>query len=289
MTETTAAEAPQLPAISMGGKGLAMKSLEDMNNLARMIEKAGFAPAGFKTRAQICIALQYGAELGLTPMASLQNLAVINGRPTIYGDAGTALVRASGKLERAEETYEGELGTDSYEAVCKVWRKGEGDVPVVGRFSIADAKLAGLWGKAGPWKQYPRRMLMWRARSWAYRDAFADVLKGLAFFEEMQDVPYAVVSTRPSVMTVDDVLAAEPMEVDVEPSEEAQAQDDARSDDPVEKPMAEAKAKPKGKAEQRGRQEPAPAAEAADAPEESAQAKASTNPFEGWGRDDEGH
>jgi hypothetical protein len=59
----------------------------------------------------------------------------------------------------------------------------------VGRFSVADAKRAGLWGKSGPWTQYPRRMLQLRARGFALRDAFPDVLKGLVTAEEAQDYP----------------------------------------------------------------------------------------------------
>ena len=50
-----------------------------------------------------------------------------------------------------------------------------------------DAKRAGLWTKAGPWQTYPRRMLQMRARSFALRDAFPDVLKGLISVEEALD------------------------------------------------------------------------------------------------------
>jgi hypothetical protein len=59
------------------------------------------------------------------------------------------------------------------------------------QFSVADAKRAGLWGKSGPWTQYPRRMLQLRARGFALRDAFPDVLKGLVTAEEAQDYPQA--------------------------------------------------------------------------------------------------
>jgi hypothetical protein len=73
-------------------------------------------------------------------------------------------------------------------AVCQTSRKGK-DANVVGRFSVADAKRAGLWGKSGPWTQYPKRMLQLRARGFALRDAFPDVLKGLVTAEEAQDYP----------------------------------------------------------------------------------------------------
>jgi hypothetical protein len=61
--------------------------------------------------------------------------------------------------------------------------------PVVAKFSVEDAKRAGLWGKQGPWSAYPKRMMQMRARGFALRDAFPDVLKGLISAEEAQDYP----------------------------------------------------------------------------------------------------
>lgn len=65
-----------------------------------------------------------------------------------------------------------------------------GKRPRTVRFTMLDARKAKLIGKAGPWTDYPERMLMWRARSWACRDEFGDVLCGLGFFEEASDVPH---------------------------------------------------------------------------------------------------
>jgi hypothetical protein len=56
-------------------------------------------------------------------------------------------------------------------------------------FSVDDAKRAKLWGKQGPWSQYPKRMLAMRARGFAIRDAFPDAMKGMITAEEAQDYP----------------------------------------------------------------------------------------------------
>ena len=72
-------------------------------------------------------------------------------------------------------------------AVCVAKRKGR--KPVTARFSVEDAKRAGLWGKQGPWSAYPKRMMQMRARGFALRDAFPDVLKGMITVEEAQDYP----------------------------------------------------------------------------------------------------
>jgi hypothetical protein len=136
--------------------------------------------------ADILVCVQWGYEIGLAPMQALQNIAVINGKPSVYGDAALALVQASPLCEGIDEHIENE-GTPNPVAVCIARRKGR--MPVVARFSVEDAKRAGLWGKQGPWQAYPKRMLQMRARGFALRDAFPDVLKGLITAEEAQDYP----------------------------------------------------------------------------------------------------
>jgi hypothetical protein len=128
--------------------------------------------------------VQYGKELGFGVMQSTQNIADINGRPGVFGDAGLALVYGSGLLE----AYHEELDESTMIATAKAKRRGIAD-PYVVSFSQADAETAKLWGKQGPWTQYPKRMLVFRARTWCLRNGFADVLKGIGFVEELQDIP----------------------------------------------------------------------------------------------------
>jgi hypothetical protein len=152
-----------------------------------MVAASDFAPKDFRGKPESCLlAIQHGSEIGLSPMQSLQNIACINGRPAIWGDAALALCLASPVCDGIHELMEGD--GDNMTAVCQTSRKGK-DANVVGRFSVADAKRAGLWGKSGPWTQYPKRMLQLRARGFALRDAFPDVLKGLVTAEEAQDYP----------------------------------------------------------------------------------------------------
>lgn len=129
------------------------------------------------------IRLQAGLELGLTPVWSLTNVMVVNGRPSVWGDALLGLIQAHPDCEDVIEEYSGD--GDELTAICTVKRKGR--LPVKREFSVEDATTAGLWGKTGPWIQYPKRMLQMRARSWACRDSFADVLRGLGVVEEMRD------------------------------------------------------------------------------------------------------
>lgn len=163
-------------------------SFNELAQFANMAAKSAMVPPSFRNKPEdIMLAVQMGSELGLAPMQALQGVAVINNRPAVWGDALIGLCRVSPLCEDIAERMEGE--GDNLTAVCTAKRRGA--TPVTVRFSVADAKRAGLWGKAGPWQQYPQRMLQMRARGFALRDAFPDLLKGLITAEEARDIPPA--------------------------------------------------------------------------------------------------
>jgi hypothetical protein len=152
-----------------------------------MLASSSMVPKAYQGKPQdILVCVQWGFEMGLAPMQALQNIAVINGKPSVYGDAMMALVQASAVCDDVEEFFENE-GTPNPVAVCVAKRKNR--KPVIAKFSVEDAKRAGLWGKQGPWSAYPKRMMQMRARGFALRDAFPDVLKGLISAEEAADYP----------------------------------------------------------------------------------------------------
>lgn len=160
---------------------LAPRNLEEAFRLADMLAESDLVPKDFKGKPGNCmIAIQWGAEVGLKPLQSLQNIAVINGRPCLWGDALIALVRSSPLCEWVLEEMDA-AGT----AVCRVKRRGEPEQTRT--FSTADAKTAGLLGKQGPWQSNPSRMKQMRARAFALRDVFPDVLKGIPMAEEVMD------------------------------------------------------------------------------------------------------
>ena len=162
--------------------GLTPQSIDEALRMAEIMSRASIVPKDYQGNpGNILVAIQWGAEIGLPPLQAMQNLAVINGRPALWGDAVIALVRGSGLLETIHEDITVDVAT------CTVKRKGE--PPASRSFSVEDAKRAGLYGKQGPWQQYPKRMLQMRARAWALRDVFPDVLRGVHVAEEAQDLP----------------------------------------------------------------------------------------------------
>jgi hypothetical protein len=187
--------------IHMNNQGTLMpQTMSELMRLAELLSQSDMVPKDYRGKpANIFVAIQWGAELGLAPLQSLQNIAPINGRPSIWGDAMLALVQGSGLLKAFKETIEGT--GDSRITVCFVQRKGF--EPQVRKFSVEDAKRANLWGKVSrdgkpsTWVQYPERMLQMRARGFALRDNFADVLRGMSMAEEVLDIPVDVEDITP--------------------------------------------------------------------------------------------
>ena len=183
-------------------RGLALATFADAMKFGETVANSEFAPKDFRGKPASCmLAIQAGSEIGLAPLQALQSIAVVNGRPSVYGDAALAVAKASPVCEYVTEKIDGD--GEQMVATCTAKRRGYPEATVV-RFTVADAKKAGLWGKAGPWTQYPRRMLQMRARGFALRDAFPDVLKGLVTAEEAQDYqhtepPRPVTVSQPSV------------------------------------------------------------------------------------------
>lgn len=178
------APAAKVPVMA-GGKVASFipTSLEETWRLSTIIASSKMAPKSYDNDPnRIMVGIMAGLELGLTPFTALQSIAVIGNNPSVWGDGALALVEASGLLEYHHETFDDRTNV----ATCTVKRVGKPS-EVVRTFSFEDAKKASLLGKQGPWQGYPKRMCQMRARSWALRDTFSDVLKGLGIAEEVQD------------------------------------------------------------------------------------------------------
>lgn len=220
-------------------RGILIGNMNDLARFAKMIYDSGLAPKGFSNMQSVAIAVEMGLELGMTPMMALQNIGVINGRPGIFGDAAKALIEASGLMadysehpgrwcdvcEREGDAKNkcpkcgGELSAAEHHGFIATSLRAGRRYPVVSGFNIRMAKKAGLWGKQGPWTQYPNRMLMFRARGFNLRDNFPDVLKGFKTTEELDDYP-----SRSQPIVMDHVSTVDPAAPTTrhEPAQEAE-------------------------------------------------------------------
>lgn len=165
------------------GFSLVPQTLGEAMELAKIIADSDLAPKDYKGKpGNVLIAVQMGQEVGLSPMAAIQSIAVINGKPSLYGDVGKAILLSNGCHIEEDDVL---LIKKNGYGRCKITRKGH--PPCERTFSIESAKTAGLWAKPGPWTQYPERQMAWRAFWFAARDIGSDLLKGLSGLEEVQD------------------------------------------------------------------------------------------------------
>lgn len=165
------------------------KTFIELRAMAEWLCQTGFVPDAFRGKPDDTAgAIAYGLEVGLSPLQSVQSIAMINGRPSLWGDAVLGLVRQSGLMEFIDERDPNDC-LEKNEGRCTVQRRGELK-PRTMTFTTEQAEAAGLIkrsGATGPWSTYRGRMLQMRARSWILRDVFGDVLKGLRIAEEERD------------------------------------------------------------------------------------------------------
>jgi hypothetical protein len=188
----------QKAALEVGTQGyIVPKTVEEAMRLAKAVVVAGLAPDSYKNDpSKIVLGIMAGIEAGLPPLYGLRQIAIINGRPSIWGDAAMALVQSKNLIDEYSEVEVGTKPTtddlskwpDDYGFEVRIKRrhqKGE----YVGLFTVGMAKRAKLWlnHKKTPWLEHPLRMLKVRARAFPLRDGFADALAGLAIREEMED------------------------------------------------------------------------------------------------------
>ncbi len=203
--------------ITITDTGVSFQTFEGVQRYARMLVHAGFVPEqksdteeSMIARASICILL--GRRIGLSPEQSLNQIYVVNCKPTLYGDAPLAIARQhkdwvegqfleyfevdgepyvttgpDGKRVFAEPPPEA-FKKDDTAAVCQTMRRGA-SAPITRRFSIGHAKMAGLFGRnSNLYGGYPQRMLRFRARGYNIRDNFGDALQGLGIKELVDDI-----------------------------------------------------------------------------------------------------
>jgi len=182
----------------MRGMSFAPQNFEEVWFLANVFASSGtMVPENFRGNPEAAaMAVMWGLELGVSPLQAIQGIAVIGGRPAVWGDLAHALVLTHPEFESFAEHPIIENGQIiGYQ--CTTKRKNFDAVTRM--FTTADAARAGLIQRAetkgGPWRDYRPRMLQMRARSWAHRDAMPHALRGLAVVEELLDVEGRVTAT----------------------------------------------------------------------------------------------
>ena len=174
-----------LPAPDGWERGLEPRSMDDACKLAQRLHDSRMFSA-YGTPQAVLSTLMLGRELGLSAMASLRSVHIIEGKHSLSAELMVALVLKSGMAEyfRLVET------TDK---VCTYETKRKGnDKPLSLSYTIEQAEQAGLMfqragRQPGPWHKMPKQMLRARCKSELARLEYPDILAGLYTPEELRD------------------------------------------------------------------------------------------------------
>ena len=200
--------------------------IADQLELSKMLAPSDLLPDAYRGKpANVLVAIQYGQALGLEPMAAIQGINVIKGKPTASAQLIGGLVRRAGHKLR--------VTGDSQQAVCEIVRCDDPDFTFRSVWTLDRAKQAGLTGNPS-WQKFPDAMLKARAITECARDACPEALSGVAYTAEELEPTKPVYIEQPVVAPIPfDAETGEVMEAEiVEPEPEVEVE-------PQEKPALE--------------------------------------------------
>lgn len=165
-----------------------------VSQLAEQVANTDFVPTALRGKpAAVAAAILFGRELEMPPMQALNQVHVIEGRPSLSAEHMRAMVLAAGHIVR--------VSGDAGQATAvgrRLLPDGTYDEPVTVTWTLAQARYAGLvTEKRKNWLKYPRAMLKARATAELCRDLFPDITHGLDSVEEAEDADSEPTSTPP--------------------------------------------------------------------------------------------
>lgn len=163
------------------------------NNLleqAKFLSNSTIVPVQYQRKPENCyIAIDMANRMGVPVMMVMQNLYIVQGKPSWSGTAIKSMLENSGKFEDLETVYVGQPNTDNWGAFVTAKLKKNGKVLKGATVTIKTAKDEGWYNKSGSkWKTMPELMLTYRANAWFARQFAPELLMGLQSVEEVEDV-----------------------------------------------------------------------------------------------------
>jgi len=202
-------------------------SFELAQRMAKQLASSTIVPKDYQGNiSNTMIALEIANRTNSSPMMVMQNLHIIQGRPSWSSSFIIAALNSCGRFAPLRFRIE-DRGQKNLEAVQTEWVNGQkqrkvikvtvndkaciayttdahGNILEGPEASIEMAVLEGWYTKAdSKWKTMPDLMLRYRAAAFFGRLYAPDVLMGMHTFEEVQDVGHTVVSPeKPSPITI---------------------------------------------------------------------------------------
>jgi hypothetical protein len=174
-----------------------IQAFEDAQRIAKALASSSLVPPQFQGQqglANTLVALEIAGRMGLSPLAVMQNLHIIHGRPSWSSQFIIALINGCGRFEPLRYEMTGKGDDLACYAVAKEKATGK-DLkgPTV---SMTMAKREGWATKSGSkWQTMPELMIRYRAAAFWGRLFVPELLVGVTQTqEEVLDVePVTVV------------------------------------------------------------------------------------------------
>ena len=136
------------------------------------------------TPEQAAVVMLTGHELGIGMAASFQFVHVVEGKPSISPKCMMALIHASGEVDVKIARLPEDKGQPLIGYECWMRRRRSGFEHTT-RFTLEDAKRAGLVKPRSAWESYPENLCMWRAIGFAADVVCPDLGGGMYRPEEL--------------------------------------------------------------------------------------------------------
>ncbi|AUR98895.1 hypothetical protein NVP1256O_56 [Vibrio phage 1.256.O._10N.286.45.F8] len=165
-----------------------IQSFEDAQRIAGALAKSTLVPKDYQGNvANTMIALEMAQRVNASPMAVMQNLYIIHGRPSWSSQFTIAALNGCGRFSALRFAVDGSGDNKT----CTAWAydKSDGDKLYGPTVSITMAKAEGWYQKNGSkWKTMPDLMLRYRAAKFFGNLYAPDIMMGMTTEDESIDI-----------------------------------------------------------------------------------------------------
>jgi hypothetical protein len=191
----------QQSQLAMQGAFTNTKSFQEIYDIGKMFASSTLVPQAYQGKSMDCtIAVDMANRMGVSPMMVMQNLYIVQGKPSWSGQACTALIAGSGKFKNLKHVYTGDKNTDTWGCFLQALRVEDEEIVNGPEVTIKMAKEEKWLDKTGSkWKTMPELMLAYRASAFFARVHIPNALMGVAVEGEVTDIQKTPIQQAPNV------------------------------------------------------------------------------------------
>ena len=180
------------------------KLLNQILKLSNIYSSSSMVPDSYRGKPDNCfVALELASRMDVSPVLVMQNLYIVQGKPSWAGQACKALIDGSGKFRESEYIMTGSFEDGSRGCYLQAINAKTGKLVKGTEITLKMARDEGWMNKNGSkWKTMPEQMLKYRAAAFFARTECPEVLMGFQTAEETEDVYGATPKQEPEKVKI---------------------------------------------------------------------------------------